>query len=299
MQLITRREILKYAALAGGALALKLPTLHAANESDRITFALVSDTHLGRTGTKDIDNFKTAVEEINATGVQQVLFCGDLVNAGEKPANEMYYPQWKQITGKLTAPWIAIPGNHDPIALFRKHIAPETDVIVDRPPYRFICFADSKPNPKHDGIVTPAQVQWIDQQVKDAHARGLKTILISHITQHDNKPPNRGWKIEDGREAVEKILAENAQDIAAFFAGHFHDGFLGWQDAPAGANTNLAQIVLPSTSWNQDAHLKKYVDLIIEDYRPAYVIAEATRDKITLRFKPIGAEVSATREILL
>jgi hypothetical protein len=56
--------------------------------------------------------------------------------------------------------------------------------------------------------------------------------------------------------------------------------------------------VLPSTSWNHDAHLKKHVDLIVEDYRPAYVIAEGTKERLVIRFKPVGAEVAATREIV-
>jgi hypothetical protein len=206
----SRREVLKYAALAGGALAVKLPTLHGANETDRVAFALVSDTHLGRSGTKDVDNMTLAVEEINATGVGQIIFCGDLVNAGEKPANQKHYPQWKGIADKLAAPWIAVPGNHDPVDVFKKHIAPQTDAIIDRPPYRFICFANAKPNPRHDGIVTGEQVNWIDQQLKDAQAKGLKAILVAHITQHENKAPNRGWKIEDGREAFEQMLAANA-----------------------------------------------------------------------------------------
>jgi hypothetical protein len=297
MRYPSRREVLRYVALASGGLALRLPELVAAEQADRATFALVSDTHLGRTGTEDLEYYKRAITEINATGVALTVFCGDLVNSGETKGNQKHYPEWKRLADTLTSPWMAIPGNHDPVEQFKKHIASETDAIVDLPPYRLICFADAKPNPAHDGIVTSEQVKWIDGQIKEAKGKGLRSILISHITHHENKSPNRGWKIEDGREIFGEMLAANAADVPVFFAGHFHFGLHGWQDAVGGASSKTAQIVLPSASWNRDGHLKKHVDLIVEDYRPAYVIADGTRDKITLRFKPIGAEVTTTREI--
>ncbi|HEX8521900.1 MAG TPA: metallophosphoesterase [Tepidisphaeraceae bacterium] len=298
IQKITRRDALKYTLLATGALALRWPgSSHGASAADRITFALLSDNHLGRTGDKDIEQLQTAIEEINNTGVQQVIFCGDLVNAGEKTDNQKHYATWKSLARKLSAPWIAVPGNHDPVDIFRQHIAPQTDAVVDHPPYRFITFADAKPNPAHDGIVTPQQINWITSKITEAKQKNLKVILVSHITHHDNRTPNRGWKIETGREHFSQLLSDHAGTVVAFIAGHFHFGLHGWQDTADGATKKLAQIVLPSTSWNEDAHLKNHVDWLVEDHRPAYVLAEATPERMILRHKPVGGEVLTTREI--
>jgi len=296
---LSRREVLKYAVLAGSAMLLHAPEALGEDPTKPFTFALVSDNHLGRVAEHDIDNLKAVVREINATDAEFTIFCGDLVHAGQEPKNERHYPTWKRIVGELAKPWYAVPGNHDPDAVFAQQINSKLNFNIDRPPYRFICFRDAKPNPNHDGAVTAEQVQWIQSCIDEAKQHELRVILVAHIIHHANKSPNRGWVILDGRPEFDRLLEKNAGTIAAFFAGHYHFGFLGWQDAPAGAKAKVAQTVLPSTSWNEDHHLKRNVQFIVEDYRAAYVLAEASAQKIVLKYKPIGAAVAGTTELLV
>src|SRR6266550_4708177 len=120
---ISRRGLLAGAAgiVLSGAF-LRGQSHPSQNDGDDFTFALISDTHLGRGGEKPADQMRQAVDEINATRAELVICCGDLVNAGEVPGNEKHYPQWLEIAGKLKSPWHAIPGNHDPLAHFTKFI---------------------------------------------------------------------------------------------------------------------------------------------------------------------------------
>src|SRR5215510_9061055 len=90
---ISRRNVLRAAGVAGLTLAIN-PVLGADAPSDEkpFVFALVTDTHLGRVGELDVEKLKAAVAEINKSKAELVIFCGDLVNAGENPANEPRYP---------------------------------------------------------------------------------------------------------------------------------------------------------------------------------------------------------------
>src|SRR3954453_15851393 len=195
----TRRGAIKYAAAAGamlllhGAAAGLAFAAHAPSQSpaapngdaDPFRFALISDTHLGRDGEKPSAQMRQAVEEINASPAEIVIHCGDLVNAGERPENEKRYPEFLDLASKFARPWHAVPGNHDPLALFPKHVRRETDYVVERHPWRFVCFRDALPNPEHDGAVAAAQIAFIQKSIDEAAAAGRRVILVSHITHHE------------------------------------------------------------------------------------------------------------------
>jgi len=291
----SRRTVLAYGALAGSALALGVQVTRAGASDDRkLTFALVSDNHLGRDGKEESAvNMRRAVEELNTSHAQFTIFCGDLVNAGQEPKNQHHYQDWKRIAESLKHPWRAIPGNHDPVDLFKAQIQEHTDFVIDRAGFRLVCFNDAKPNPQHQGAVAAEQVRWIQQQTDDAKTRDLRVILVSHITHHDNKSPNRGWMIKDGRKDFSELLSRNNGTIAAFFAGHFHYGLHGWED------NKLPQIVIPSTSWNSRVDLKAVSDFAVDDFRPAYLLVDADPQKLILRHKPIGDTAKVVRELKL
>jgi 3',5'-cyclic AMP phosphodiesterase CpdA len=294
---ITRRSAL---AAAGAAFVSQFArgqqTQPAKPREDTFTFALITDTHLGRGGEKPAEQMRTAVEEINATSAALTICCGDLVNAGEVPGNEKQYPVWAQIAGGLKSPWHAVPGNHDPIEKFTKHIRPQTDFVVDAPndtPWRFICFRDAKPNPDHQGIVTDAQLNWLDTRLAETKATGRRAFLVAHVIYHENKKPDVGWMIQDNRAAFTELLKNHAPTIAAFFAGHFHSGLRGWDDT-----FGIHEVVLPSCCWNFDGkRLRGAPGYVYDEDRPAWVLAEATGKTLRLSYRPLGAEVSVVREL--
>ena len=59
-----------------------------------------------------------AVTEINDAAVEFTIFCGDLVDRGEVEANQKRYGEWLDLAKGLKKDFTAVPGNHDPVAVF-------------------------------------------------------------------------------------------------------------------------------------------------------------------------------------
>jgi Calcineurin-like phosphoesterase len=300
MSQISRRSALLAAGAALLGKIVRAQQTQPAHETDKpFTFALITDTHLGRGGTdQPARQMRQAVDEINASGAAVVICCGDLVNAGEVPGNEKHYPTWLQIAGGLKSPWHAVPGNHDPIDKYTKHVCPQTDFVVDPPdhtPWRFICFRDAKPNPDHQGVVTDEQLRWLDARLAETKAAGRRAFLVSHVIFHENHKPDVGWMIQDNRARFSDLLQKHAQTIAAFFAGHFHSGLRGWDDT-----FGIHEVVLPSCCWNFDGkRLRGAPGYEYDEDRPAWVLAAVTNKTLKLSYKPLGAEVSVMKELVL
>jgi predicted phosphodiesterase len=298
---ISRRHALQLGTAAAAAVALA-PLAGAAPvaKSDSFTIALISDTHLGRGGEVAADQFKAAVAEINASDAEFTICCGDLVNGGGTPANEVHYPKWMEIAGTLKKPWHAVPGNHDPDRLFVKHISPQMDYVIDRAPLRFICFRDADVNPGHQGIVTPEQVRWIQSRLDDARRDGRRAILVSHVIYHENHKPDQGWMITTGREAFTTMLEANSKTIDAMISGHHHVGLRTWSDTASdgGKLPPIHEIVLPSNCWNFDRDLSAAPGFSNPERRPGYVLARLSPGAISLEYKALGQDVSVKRDLL-
>ena len=294
---ITRRSALL--AAGAGLLTRMLPAQQTQPDAGRaFRFALITDTHLGRGGDTPAEQMRRAVEEINASRAEMTICCGDLVNAGGVPGNEKHYPRWLEIAGGLAQPWYAVPGNHDPLERFTKHVRPDTDFVVDAPGgarFRFICFRDAKPNPDHQGVVTDEQLKWLDDRLAESRRDGRRALLVSHVIFHENHKPDVGWMIQENRAAFAELLKRHARTIAAFFAGHFHSGLRGWDDT-----FGIHEVVLPSCCWNfQGTRLRGAPGYTYDEDRPAWVLAEASDTTLKLSYKPLGADVSVVKELPL
>jgi len=282
----TRREFLRSVG-AGAVLLLGGRRAFAAEEASRpeLTFALVSDTHLGRRGSKSPAKWmRQAVEQINDSPADFTIFLGDLVDSGAK--REGLYPEWMTIAKTLERPFYSVPGNHDPERFFRKHVRAETDYTVDHGRFRFVFFQNSRVD-SHQGTVTPEQLKWLAGQVDDAAAKKLRVTLCGHIISHPNKHPDVGWFIRAGGKEFREMLRAKSETIVAFFAGHFHCGVRGWSDT-----AGIHEVVMPSTCWNRDRKLEKAPGFAMKEFRRGHVLADVWRDRLMLRYKPIGAKVS-------
>lgn len=273
----------RFLALAGTALVHVAGGLRSAEPArePEFTFAFVTDTHLGRTAAEE-KALPGLVDAINRSPAAFTLFGGDLVDNGQKPDHDKRYPVWKDIVKGLKKDWYGVPGNHDPDELFRKHVQPQTDFSVEHKNMRFVCFRDAEPNPGHDGIVTPEQMKWLQGQLDDAGKKGQRVILVAHVIYHENKHPDVGWYVKQGREAFGKLLQAN-RHVVAFLAGHFHCGLRGWDDS-----FGVQEVILPSASWNRDRGLDNAPGYSLNEFRPGYVLAEVHRDRLRLRYIPLG-----------
>jgi serine/threonine-protein phosphatase CPPED1 len=106
--LLSRRHFLKRTAAAAAAIPL-LPARVRAEEA--FTFAQICDTQLGFGGyEEDIVRFKQAVRDINASGADFALICGDLINETE---SDQAFADFNRIKDGFDIPCYCVPGNHD------------------------------------------------------------------------------------------------------------------------------------------------------------------------------------------
>src|SRR3954462_2691502 len=169
--MLTRRRFLASAPVLAAA------PLLAADPKPAFSFALVTDTHLGKPGADYVKRMADAVAEINASPAAFTVFCGDLVDRGEDPTSQKLYPKWVELAKGLKTEWTAVPGNHDPREQFTKHVRKETELVLDFKDYRVLCFADAEPNPGHMGVVTEDQVKWLQARLDEA--KNKRVILAA------------------------------------------------------------------------------------------------------------------------
>jgi 3',5'-cyclic AMP phosphodiesterase CpdA len=277
--------------LAGTAGALWLGSfpVRAAEGLDEFTFVIVSDTHLGRKDSKTPERqWKQAIVEINDGPGDFVLHLGDVVDSGREPQ----YPLYAELRKTLAKPIHEVPGNHDPVEFFKKHIVAPIDRSFDHGGVRFILFNNSHRD-SHLGFITPEQIAWLDKQCAGAKEKDLKIVVACHVPIHFNTVPDRAWYVKpaDGQTAFYEVLDRYTDRFLAVFHGHFHNGIRGWRD-----HHDVVETLCPSICYNQSRNLElalkagKTQGFFVEELRIGYVLATLGRGKLTLRYKPIGAE---------
>ena len=286
--LLTRRDFVAAALLTAAPVA--------AADTPLFSFALITDTHLGKPGADYSKRMATAVSEVNDAGVEFTVICGDLVDRGEVEANQKRYAEWLDLAKGLKKDFTAVPGNHDPVAAFTRHVRPQTDSVIEFKGVRVLAFADAEPNPGHMGVVTEDQMKWLQARLDEAKKKDQRVILAAHVIHHANQHPDVGWYIKDKpiREAFGKLLAANGH-VVAFFAGHAHCGMRGWDDTAHGVH----EVILPCVSYNNDRGLDKAPGFAVREFRPAWTRVDVFPTKLVLNVKPVEADVAAAKELPL
>ena len=287
----TRRDALSIIA-SGATLAFYPPCLAKTKRRlSKLSFLVASDTHLGHKDSTTAEKrwIQTATELKTATG-ELVLHLGDIVDGGREPQYAVYLRERKRI-GK---PVYEIPGNHDPLGLFRKHIRKQVDVSVYYEWLKFVLVSNAHTD-SHDGFLTDAQLQWIESQCVAATKQQQYVIFCLHVPAHSNRHPDRGWHVkpEHGQTKLYDIIERHKQQIVAMFHGHFHNGIRGWED-----DGGIHEICLPSVLYNLDRGLEKqnaagYNPL---EFRPGYTMVTIDNGLMTLDYKPLGAEASINKK---
>lgn len=291
----SRRRVIALGA-AGWFLPLKSIDLSAAAtvglpaKWPDFSFLVVTDTHLGyQNKTSAAQQWeKTAAELAQAEG-DFILHLGDVVDQGQEPQ----YPIYRKIRDAIGKPVHEIPGNHDPIDLFEKHLEIKTDRSFDHGGVRFVLFGNAHRD-LHDGFITEEQLIWIEQQCQEATENNLWLVLCAHVPCHTNKPPDRAWyvKPENGQTKFYEILDQHRGRVLALFHGHFHNGIRGWDDrAP------LNEVLFPSALYNQNRGLmeKNAPGYNLEEFRPGYVAARFAEGGINLEYHPVGTDEIASK----
>lgn len=284
-QNFSRRQMLA-TSVAGASALVWSRRLPAAESLRTVSFVIVSDTHLGRHGSTAAEkNWRKAIDEINLQPGQFVLHLGDIVDS----AREEQYPVYVETRKLLKKPIYEIPGNHDSVELFKKFVHKDTDRAFDVDGVRFLLFNNSRRD-SHDGFISDQQFRWLFKQWTDAKQQGLKVVICCHVPIHPNKNPDRGWYTKSAYAGFYKSQHFNPHVLACFH-GHFHNGIRGWRN-----NDQLVETLCPSVCYNQNRGLKQHIangradGFFVDELRPGYVLAELGAGRLTLRYKPLGAE---------
>ena len=275
----------------GAVLAANFGTrwLPGADELDEFHFVIASDTHFGRRDTKTPERqWRQAVTEIAATPADFVLHLGDIVDSGREPQ----YPIYSEVRQDLKKPIWEVPGNHDPHELFEKCVRTPIDTVFDHRGVRFLLLGNTHRN-SHLGFITPEQIEWFDERCCEAVDRDLRLVACCPVPIHTNLHPDRGWYVKpaDGQTAFYEVIERYADRFLASFHGHFHNGIRGWRD-----RGTLVEVLCPSICYNQSRKLEEHIKaekaagFFVKELRPGYVLATLGKGRLTMRYKPLGAE---------
>jgi DNA repair exonuclease SbcCD nuclease subunit len=286
---ISRRDwMVRSCALAGGVLSGSVSVAQAAGR-ERLSFAIVSDTHVGYRGSDSARvQWQKTADELSKLDVSFLLHLGDVVDGGQVEL----YPVYREIRERITRPVYEIPGNHDPADAFARHLREPIDTSVDHGWLRCILLNNAHRD-SHDGFFSEQQLDWLAGQLEATKRDGRLAIICCHVPVHPNRHPDRGWyvKPEHGQQRFYEVTSEHRDDLIGVFHGHFHNGIRGWGDrAP------LHEICFPSALYNQDRGLeeKQAPGFNPNEFRPGYTVATIDQGTLSLEYRPTGAEPSVS-----
>lgn len=285
---MNRRHFITWA----GTGALSLP-LRAAAERERITFLVVTDTHLGYKEQEKAEQLwlKTAAAMAQQPG-DFVLHLGDIVDGGR----EAQYPKYLEGRKLIGRPVHEIPGNHDPDELFCRYIRPQVSHVVEKGWLR-VLMVNNAHRDSHEGFLTPEQIAWLSSECETAAAKSQQVIIAMHVPAHANQHPDRGWFIKpaNGQTALYELLKKHESRVLALFHGHFHNGLRGWDD-----HAPVHEVCFPSALYNQDRKLEAQHALGYNpaEFRPGFTVVTISGQSIDLRFHTVDAGEVLKKELI-
>lgn len=165
-----------------------------------------------------------AIDRIEALAIPPdlVLATGDLVNDGRADQ----YDRLLDVLGRLDAPIVPVPGNHDDRTELRSRFevlpagGPDDpiDHVVTVDDVRIVCLDTTIPG-HHDGDLDAGQLAWLDARL--AEAGDGPTLVAQH---HPPFLSGIAWMDEfplDARGAERDVLARH-RGVTAVLAGHHH-----------------------------------------------------------------------------
>jgi 3',5'-cyclic AMP phosphodiesterase CpdA len=281
----TRRRFLGKLGFTSAAAAVLRPTALQSAALAPISFAVITDTHLGKNDGDAPERLwvKTAVELQAAPG-DFVLHLGDIVDGQREPQ----YARYLAARNVIAKPVYEIPGNHDKPGDFQKNLRQQIDMFFDHGWLRVVLMNNSQTD-SHDGFFTVHQLEWLAHICDEAAAKKQRILICTHVPVHSNINPDRGWYVKptNGQTAFYETMKQHESRIIALFHGHFHNGLRGWND-----HVPVHEILFPSALYNQDRKLEeqKASGYNPREFRPGYTLVNIENGSMTLRYRATGAE---------
>jgi len=210
-------------AFSLGAAGTMVP-LAAGATARSIGFVQISDSHIGfhQPANDDVAaTLNVAVDRINAMPVQPnfVVHTGDVTHLS-KPAQ---FDDAKQILGRLRAPLVVLPGEHDVIggtqAYFAAFGAPKGTggwSSFDRDGVHFVSVVNVF-NFEKMGLLGTEQLAWLESDLR-GQKRDTPIVVFGHVPLYALYP-QWGWTTEDGAKALALLSRFSAVTV---LNGHIH-----------------------------------------------------------------------------
>ena len=211
---------------AGVAFALTASGTFAAAQTGELDFVQISDSHIGFSLPANPDvaaTLNAAVDRINALPQQPafVMHTGDVTHL----ARADQFDVAKSILGRLRAPLLVIPGEHDAIgaagaarfaAAFPNPDAPKGWWSFDRNGAHFVALVNVF-NYETMGVLGNEQLDWL---AKDLAAQKSDTpiVVFGHVPLYALYPA-WGWTTQDGAKAIAMLRRFSAVTV---LNGHIH-----------------------------------------------------------------------------
>jgi 3',5'-cyclic AMP phosphodiesterase CpdA len=192
----------------------------------------ISDTHLLAGGGRLYDrvaseqHLQTLFAEFEASGgrPEAIVFTGDLADLGEPDAYARLRRVVEPVAERLGARVIWVMGNHDDRTAFRRGLL-DDDLGGSRPVDRVddvnglrVITLDSTVPGHHHGDVTPAQLDWLAEELSIPAPHG--TILAMH---HPPVPSVLDLAVSvELRDQAGLAEVVEGSDIRSIIAGHLH-----------------------------------------------------------------------------
>lgn len=161
-----------------------------------------------------------AVEEINQTGAELVLFTGDLVcgRTLRRDDTRRQFDEAKSALDRLRAKLLIVPGNHDVDGAggreeFERHFGAAPWSFTHRG-WTFLGLSTEEPGTR--GLIAGEQRQWLERQLADAQS---KLIVVMHRPVWPTLLPEHRYHSLPQPELHELLARHSA---AAVFCGHEH-----------------------------------------------------------------------------
>jgi len=227
-----RRELIKLAALGGGAVyfsglaasAAGAASMAAAPAYDDFYFVQLSDTHWGFSGPPNPDaknTLRKAIASVNALGTPPdfIVFTGDLTHTTDDPAERRRrMSEFREIVAALKVKQVRfMPGEHD-ASLDRgaayKEFFGDTFYSFDHKGVHFM-VVDNVSDP--GARIGDEQLAWMKADLAK-RAKDAPIVVLTHRPLFDLEP-KWDWATRDGAQAIEILMQYPKVTV---FYGHIH-----------------------------------------------------------------------------
>ena len=254
-----RASFLEHVGWTGGGIAFAMTaggTFAANAATTDFSFVQISDSHIGFAQPANPDvaaTLNATVDRINALPNQPafVMHTGDITHL----ARADQFDTAKSILGRLKAPYMVIPGEHDAIgaegakrylAAFPNAAAPDGWWSFDHNGVHFVALVNVF-NYETMGVLGQAQLDWLAKDVA-AQKPDTPIVVFGHVPLYALYP-KWGWTTEDGAKAIAMLRRFSAVTV---LNGHIHqvitqrDGNIAFATANATAYPQPAPGTAPA-----------------------------------------------------